>query len=212
MRWYCPGRCGRNIPYTLAHKNCLILVYRCLWLSATTFTDDARHEIIDGPLKLILKLGSGAFCLLGLQCMRLRLWFQLYLTCRTPRLHNIQNLQLLTLRWHSFPGCGRARDSIVLFIKATNTFQTDWKVPISIFLDQQYHIWTWTSMWNLKCGTSDCNSQVWSNLPKPAGSWVPVWVWPSTSQQFWSLHMFSTETPCSWAPNLHRWRVTWVGY
>jgi len=67
MGWYCPGRCGGNIPHRSAHKGCHILVYGYFWSSATHITDHARPKIVDALLTLIFMMGQGAshclFCL-----------------------------------------------------------------------------------------------------------------------------------------------------
>ena len=57
MSCYCPGECGRNIPYISAHKGCHNLVYGCLWSSVTEITEDFRPKIIDALLTLIFKMG-----------------------------------------------------------------------------------------------------------------------------------------------------------
>jgi len=64
MSRYCPGGCGGNIPYVSAYKGWHLLVYGCLWLSATHITEDARPKIIHATLMLILEMGQGAFHLL----------------------------------------------------------------------------------------------------------------------------------------------------
>jgi len=76
MSCYCPGGCGGNIPYLSAYKGCHLLVYGCLWSSATHITEDARPIIVDAALTLIFKLGKGAFRFLFLLYRRpiLCLW------------------------------------------------------------------------------------------------------------------------------------------
>jgi len=56
MSCYCPGGCGRNIPYIFPHKGCHYVVYSCLWWSTTHITEDARPKIIDALLTLILRI------------------------------------------------------------------------------------------------------------------------------------------------------------
>jgi len=60
MGCYCPRGCQRNIPYLPAHKCCHILVYVCLWSSATHITKDARPKIDDALLTLIFKIRVGS--------------------------------------------------------------------------------------------------------------------------------------------------------
>ena len=66
MSWYCPARCGGNIPYVSADKGWHILVYGFLWLSATHIVEDARSKIVDTPLTLIFNMGLEAYCFLFL--------------------------------------------------------------------------------------------------------------------------------------------------
>jgi len=56
MSCYCPRGCGRNIPHISPHEGCHILVYGCLWSTATHNTEDARHKIVDTPMTLIFKM------------------------------------------------------------------------------------------------------------------------------------------------------------
>jgi len=43
----CPGGCHGNISYLSGYKGCQLMVYRCLWSSATWITQDAWPEIVD---------------------------------------------------------------------------------------------------------------------------------------------------------------------
>jgi hypothetical protein len=54
---YCPSGCGRNIPYIFHNNGCNMLVYGCLWSSATHITEDARPKILAAPSTLIFKMG-----------------------------------------------------------------------------------------------------------------------------------------------------------
>ena len=54
---YYAGEWGGNIPYIFANKGCGILVYGCLWSSATDINEDARAKIFDAPMTLIFKMG-----------------------------------------------------------------------------------------------------------------------------------------------------------
>jgi len=134
---YCPRGCGGNIQYIFAHKGCHNLVYGCLWSSATHITNDARAKVIDAPLTLISKMGSGVFLFLFL------LWrwpIQCLWLCATGRpadylRHKTNN------RWHSDDAhlqdvvCGVS--IVLLTIKVANSSKTNSTIPMSIFSEEQ---------------------------------------------------------------------------
>ena len=54
---YCPGGGGGNIPYILVYEGCYMLIYGCLWSSATDITEGPRAKIVNTPLTHNVKMG-----------------------------------------------------------------------------------------------------------------------------------------------------------
>jgi len=58
---YRPRGCRGNIHCLSAYIGCQHLVYGCLWSSVIHITEDARPQIVDTPLTLIVKMWQGGY-------------------------------------------------------------------------------------------------------------------------------------------------------
>jgi len=104
-------------------------------------------------------------------------------TCRPPdyqRYTTYNGGRSIDAHFQDLVGCVTM---FFLSMKAANRSKTHCEVPMSIFQNQQSHIWMRPYMSNLICRTVDWNWWAQPYVANHVGWWVWVWAWPVWSHR-----------------------------